>query len=169
MVSDCLAAAIFQVTGIDGGLFDTVQHAVGGAAPGNATNALNKDYTGGEILKIATHVYYLRTNPDGRPALYRKAGAAAAEEVVEGVENMQIQYGEDTNGDLNADVYRGADAVADWNKVVSARVSLLMQTIDDNVASQPQPYTYNGATTTPTDRRLRQVYSTVIALRNRAL
>jgi type IV pilus assembly protein PilW len=170
LVSDCLAAAIFQITGIGGGLFDSVGHAAGAGAPGNATNDLGKDYTGGEILKIATRVYYVRTNADGRPALYRKAGAAAAEEVVEGVENMQIQYGVDTNGDLTADEYRKADAVtvADWPKVVSARVSLLMQTIDNNVASQAQPYTYNGATTTPTDRRLRQVYSTVIALRNRA-
>lgn len=170
LVSDCLAAAIFQITGMTAGAFYTVGHVAGAGAPGNATKDLGKAYTGGKILKIATRVYYIRTNADGRPALYRKAGAAAAEEVVEGVENMQVQYGEDTspNRDLTADVYRNADAVADWSRVVSVRVSLLMQTIDNNVASQAQRYTYNGATTTPADRRLRQIYSTVIALRNRA-
>jgi type IV pilus assembly protein PilW len=170
LVSDCLAAAIFQITSISPSFpFDAVAHITPSAGPGNVTQVLGKEYVGGEIMKISTRVYYI-SNAAGRPALYRRAGAAAAEEVVEGVENMQIEYGEDSNADLTADVYRKADAVADWSKVVSARVSLLMQTVDNNVASQPQPYTYNGATTTPaaTDRRLRQVYSTVIALRNRA-
>jgi type IV pilus assembly protein PilW len=170
LVSDCLAAAIFQITNISSSFpFDNVLHNTGLGVPGNATKALGKEYVGGEIMKISTRVYYI-SDAAGRPALYRRVGAAAAEEVVEGVENMQIEYGEDSNADLTADVYRKANAVADWSKVVSARVSLLMQTIDNNVASQPQPYTYNGATTTPaaTDRRLRQVYSTVIALRNRA-
>ncbi len=171
MVSDCLGAAVFQISEINtSGGFDNVVHNTGAAVPGNSENTLGKEYTGGEILKITTRSYYIRTNDAGRSALYRKVGTADAEEVVEGVENMQIQYGEDTNGDITADIYRGADAVADWGKVVSVRVNLLMQTIDNNIASAAQPYTYNGTTTTPasTDRRLRQVYSTVITLRNRA-
>lgn len=52
-------------------------------------------------------------------------------------------------------------------KVVSVRISLLMQSIENNIASQPQSYTFNGTTTTPTDRRLRQAFTTVVALRNR--
>lgn len=173
MASDCLGAAVFQISEINtagGAGFDNVVHNTGAAVPGNFTKDLGKEYTGGEILKVTTRSYYIRTNDVGRPALYRKVGTANAEEVVEGVENMQIQYGEDTNGDFTADIYRTADAVANWGKVVSVRVNLLMQTIDDNIASAAQPYTYNSATpTTPTDRRLRQVYSTVITLRNRAL
>lgn len=173
MVSDCLAAAVFQITEFSsaGAGFDNVIHNTGsaGIVPGNFTKELGQEYTGGEILKVSTRAYYLRNNPDARPALYRKTGLADAEELVEGVENMQIQYGEDTNGDFTADIYRTADAVTDMKKVVSIRIRLLMQTIDDNIASEKQPYTYNSATaTTPGDRRLRQVYSTVIALRNRA-
>lgn len=172
MVTDCLGAAVFQITGCCAGTpgFDNVIHNTGSPSivPGNLTKELGKEYTGGEVLKITTRSYYIRTNDAGRPALYRKVGTADVEEVVEGIENMQIQYGEDTNGDITADIYRGADAVADWSKVVSVRVSLLMQTIDDNIAGATQPYTFNGGTTTPTDRRLRQVYSTVITLRNRA-
>lgn len=176
MVSDCLGAAVFQITKCCAGSagFDNIVHNTGsaGAEPGNSTKELGKDYTGGEMLKVTTRSYYIRTNDAGRPALYRKVGTADAEEIVEGVENMQIEYGEDTNGDFTADVYRKADAVANWSKVVSVRVNLLMQTIDDNIAGAKQPYTYNGvavAVAAVPDRRLRQVYSTVITLRNRAL
>lgn len=174
MVTDCLAAAVFQVTNFNPAStgFDNVVHnsgSIAGIVPGNSTKALGQEYTGGEILKVSTRAYYLRNNADGRPALYRKTGLADAEELVEGVENMQIEYGEDTNGDFTADVYSKADAVTSMNKVVSVRIRLLMQTIDDNIASEKQPYIYNSATaTTPDDRRLRQVYSTVITLRNRA-
>ncbi len=50
------------------------------------------------------------------PALYRKVGASDAEELVRGVENMQIEYGEDLDANWTADVYRTADAVANWGK-----------------------------------------------------
>lgn len=174
MVSDCLGAAVFQITNFATAPagFENVVHNTGspGIVPGNLTKNLGQEYTGGEVLKVSTRSYFIRTNATtGRPALYRRVGTADAEELVEGVENMQILYGEDTNGNNTADVYRKANAVTDWAKVVSVRLRLLMQTIDNNVASEAQPYTYNDvAATTPTDRRLRQVYSTVIALRNRA-
>lgn len=169
MASDCLGATVFQISEINtAGGFDNVVHNTGAGVPGNTTKDLGKDFTGAELLKVTTRSYYIRTNDAGRPALYRKVGTADAEEVVEGVENMQIEYGEDTNGDFTTDVYRTAAAVGDWKKVVSVRVNLLMQTIDDNIAGAAQPYTYNNATSTPTDRRLRQVYSTIITLRNRA-
>ena len=174
MASDCLAATAFQITNFSsaGGGFDNVVHntgALGGLVPGNAVKELGHEYTGGELMKVSTRAYYIRTNSYSHPALYRIVGTTPAEELVEGVENMQIQYGEDTNGDYTADVYHTAATVVDWGKVVSVRIDLLMQTVDDNIASVKQPYTYNGSTTTPGDRRLRQVYSTVIALRNRAL
>lgn len=79
---------------------------------------------------------------------------------------MQVEYGEDLNGDWTADIYRSADLVTNWQSVVSVRISLLMQTTENNIASQPQPYTFNGTTVTPTDRRLRQAFTTVVALRN---
>lgn len=91
----------------------------------------------------------------------------AAEELIEGVENMQIQYGEDLDGNRSADVYRSADQVVDWGAVVSVRISLLLQSVEDGIVSHPQTYRFNGMTTTATDRRLRRTFSTVIALRNR--
>jgi type IV pilus assembly protein PilW len=103
--------------------------------------------------------------------------------VAEGVENMQILYGMDDDidvsdldpiGDGIADYYAdGSPAnfptLDEWRRVVSVRVSLLMSTIEDNVASKPMEYTYNGGTVTANDRRIRRVFTSTFYLRNRAI
>lgn len=127
------------------------------------------------ILRLSAVTYYIRTNSVGEPALYRqKLGASGgdatttAEELVEGVENMQITYGEDTSSDQAVDVYATANAVSNWTNVLSVRVSLvLVSRRDESITTQPQPYTYNGATTTPTDRLIRKIVTSTISLRNR--
>jgi type IV pilus assembly protein PilW len=53
------------------------------------------------------------------------------------------------------------------NKVVSIRVSVVVRSMNDGLAAQPIDYKYNGATVTPTDRRIRRVFTSTIALRNR--
>jgi type IV pilus assembly protein PilW len=49
---------------------------------------------------------------------------------------------------------------------MTARTELLMASTEDNITSSHQPYTFAGTTTTPTDRRLRTVVSTVVQVRN---
>lgn len=173
MVNDCSDAAIFQITNINtGGGSNNIVHNTGVGSPGNATKALGKDYTGtAEIVRITTITYYIRSAGTalGRPALWRQVGAAAAQELVEGVEDMQIRYGVDTDGDRVANQYLQAHAVADFNTVVNVRVDLLLQTIEDNLTSSPQPYTYNGVTVTPADHRQRQMFGATIGLRNKVL
>jgi len=94
-------------------------------------------------------------------------------DLIEGIENMQILYGEDSNADGWANYYVPANNVVNWEKVVSVRISLLAATLDDNLTTQPMPYTFNGITTTTTstppvtDRKIRRVFTTTIALRNR--
>lgn len=172
LVTDCQAAAIFQITNINTSSgMDNIVHNTGNPTlntPGNFTKALGKEFTGGELVKITTRSYFIRTVEEW-PALYHKVGASPAEELVRGVENMQIEYGEDLDDNWTADIYRTADAVANWGKIVSVRISLLMQSLGDNITTQPQSYTFNGTTTTPTDRRLRQAFTTVVTLRNRAM
>jgi type IV pilus assembly protein PilW len=92
----------------------------------------------------------------------------ANQDLVEGVENMQIVYGVDTDGNGAPNYYADAGiAGLPMSQVVAVRVSLLLRTIDDNIASKPLQYTYNGATVIPNDRRIRRVFSSTFALRNR--
>jgi len=121
------------------------------------------------IIELQTVTYSIGAGASGEPALFRQEFDAAAQELVEGVQSMQIRYGIDTDAvkDQFPNQYVPADEVPDFVDVVSVRIMLLMRSIDDLVTETPQNYTYNGATVTPADRRLRQVFTTTIALRNR--
>jgi type IV pilus assembly protein PilW len=133
------------------------------------TNDLGKPYPGGQVYPINTISYYVRTRTGAnQPSLYHKVGSNDAEELMEGIEQMQILYGEDTLPlDGAPNYYVKANEVVTWANVVSIRISLLAVTLDDNLTSESLNYPYNGATITPTDRKIRRVFNTTIAVRNR--
>lgn len=172
MVTDCTDAAIFNITGITAnGTNDDIVHAAGAGPPDNASQALGKDYTtAGAIVKLMTSTYYVANGASGRPALFRQDGAAAAQELVEGVEDMQVLYGIDTDNNRTPNQYMTANNVTNWGNVVSAEVRLLLQTLDDNLAPQAnQQYTFNGVTSVSPDLRLRRTFTNTISIRNRTL
>lgn len=173
MVSDCQNGDVFQITNNNPNTSGTAAHNTGNAvSPGNITGNLSKTYSSGEIYKVRRVTYSLGAGSNnGEPALFRNNGSANLE-LVDGVENMQIEYGEDTDapgsaGYGTANYYVPFPQVTDMERVVSIRVSLLMRTYANNLAPEAQTYRYNGANTTAGDRRIRQVYTTTIAVRNR--
>jgi type IV pilus assembly protein PilW len=90
------------------------------------------------------------------------------DDIVEGVENMQILYGADVDDDGVPNYYVPAGTAGlNMTTVVSVRVSLLLRTVDDNITADPLPYTYVGVTATPTDNRIRRVFTSTFVLRNR--
>ncbi len=136
------------------------------------------------LYPLSAATYYIRTNAYGEPSLYRETltstGSTIAEELVEGVEDMQLLYGEDIAGSIDKiDEYRTANNVADWSRIIGVRVSLLMVSRQDEqgITTEPQTYaldkngdgdvTDDGETITPDDRLLRKVFTTTIAVRNR--
>lgn len=168
MVTDCLAAAVFQITSASPDTSGSLAHNEGVGVPGNLTQALGKNYENGEIIKLVSTSFYIRNNPDGNPSLYQRVNSNGAQELVQNVEQMQVLYGVDTGTDGAADQYVTANNVANWSDVVSVRVSLLLRTNEDNLTVDgPQTYNYNGATITAGDNRLRTVVSKTITLRNR--
>ncbi len=136
--------------------------------PGNLTGDLSKVYTGDAFTyRVTSRRYTIQTGANGLPALFMDTGNGA-QELVEGVENMVVLYGEDTDSDGTANRYVRASSVGDMANVVSVRISLLIQSLEDFLTPSPQAYTFNGTTTTPGDNRLRRVYTTTIVFRNRA-
>ena len=89
------------------------------------------------------------------------------EELVEGIEQMQILYGVDTDDDGFTNSYVTSENVGDMFDVISIRLMLLVRSEAEFVAEDEMTYTFNGNTVTPADRRLRQAFTTTIALRNR--
>ena len=178
IVTNCSASSVFQATGYTAGAPNgTIAHATGGAlTPGNATNNLGWTYTAGaRVAPLQTVIYYVGADPvSGEPGLYRKVGAAAPDLLIDGVQALQIAYGEDTNGDRIAESYVPANSVTNWDNIISVSLALLVRSeasgnnVDAN-SYQLLSTALGGKTLGPyNDRRQRVVFSTTVALRNRA-
>ncbi len=183
VISNCTSGDIFQITDIPGG--NTIAHGPGNAGElGNSSTQLgwgvppappappatdaNFYDTTAQIYKLNFVTYLIGTGSGGRPALFRHVNGGPSQELVEGVENMQILYGEDTDANGTPDYYVPAGTASlVMGQVVSIRIELLVASRNNNLTSQIVNYFYNGAPITPTDNRLRQVYSSTIAVRNR--
>lgn len=107
-----------------------------------------------------------------RMELSVNAGAAAfvTTPLVEGIENMQIDYGFDTSGDGAPDTYlTTAAAVADWANVMAIRVNLLARN-NERTAGFADTKTYNlglsGTTTATGDNFKRRVFSQLVRVVN---
>jgi len=119
---------------------------------------------------------YSTTADDGIPTLKRvEVGAAATSVVslVEGVENMQVAYGLDTNDDGSPDSYvtdTTAMTVTDWSNVVAAQVHLLMRNLEPTAGyNDTKTYDLGGTLVEePGDSYKRHVYTAAVRLTNPA-
>jgi hypothetical protein len=88
--------------------------------------------------------------------------------VMDNIENMQITYGIDSTRDGVIDEAYKPMSVA-VPTAAAVRVSLLVRGPIENVAAgKAQAYTYNSENVTPSDRFLRQVYTSTFTVRNQA-
>jgi len=185
-VSNCETADLFNITAVvlnPDEPFVTITHeTTGDAGPGNSANVLQHSYEDtAQVGEQVSHVgrflrntYFLGTRNGANqqtPSLFRMDIMGNTVELVEGVQRMRIQYGLDTNDDGNVNLYRNANNVSadDWRQVQAMDIALLVtsnQTLFDNQASS---FTlFNDAEEFFNDRRMRQVFSTTITIRNRA-
>jgi type IV pilus assembly protein PilW len=185
IVSDCQKASVFEVTNVlaTGGGTPTIElsHSNAGT-PGNLTASWGTDQEyseGAQLMRGETWVYYIGARPGGGPpALFQRrlqadgattTSALVADELVEHAETMQILYGVDPGLDGDVDTYVTANNVANWNEVVAVRIGLLMRSPDEyGTEVDSDTYDVNETLLNPVDdRRVRQVFTTTIALRNR--
>jgi len=139
-----------------------------------------------EIHRAEYYALYVKANAAGIPSLYMirfkrtSSELNDPEELVEGVENMQLRFGIDTSSDGAIDEYRTAEEVVDgatddatldqnWRRVLSIRIGLAIRSADKAGVPSVQPHPVMGVDLTPAtnDGAIREVYETTIALRNR--
>ena len=192
-IADCRSATVFQAS----------------AAPTNIAMVVNQSglnlsglpfvssqdgslaYKAGSasLFRAESVAYYVGINPAGDPALFRArwsavpgAGALAVtpEEMVEGIESMQLLFGRDSETNLNlppkgyiatmdtaADVLGGAAA---WRRVGAVQVGLLIRNAGERAASvapQQPSAVLEVVMNAPADGNYRTAYETTVALRNR--
>jgi len=194
--ADCTQIGMFQMTGPanTNNHATTMVHNQGNAnpSPGNCTKSLTGNFScantagatataypqGSTIMEMRSDAYYVGSSETDAtvPALFREritltgsTVGTAAEELVQGVENMQVLYGLDNAGnDGLADVYLKANhASMNWANVVTVRLVLRMRSVNpvyNNDFDHPE---FEGIDDTDvSDRFMRQVISTTIQIRN---
>ncbi len=183
LISDCKKSRSLQATNVtvsSGGAEINIVHskdtthvpgnniASWGGASGTEDERFGPD---SEIVKFSTIIYFIRNNSAGKPSLYRKIGTANAEELVEGVETMQVLYGIDIDNDRNINKYETANNVPEWDNVLSVRIGLLMRTPNEVRAVEHDhtaDYNVLDEVFGPyDDNHMRRVFTATIGLRNR--
>jgi len=196
--TDCLQVGIFQSSGPAnaGNTATTIEHGTGAGitGPGNCVINVRGSFTcdapgganlesfaiGSRVMLLRSEAYYIGESASDPtvPALFRERMfvntttsdiETISEELVQGVENMQILYGLDNAGDNGtADIYLQSDhADMDWDNVVTVRIMLRMRSVspvyNENVAYDE----FQGVDDTDgADRYMRQTVTTTIKIRN---
>ena len=126
-----------------------------------------------------THIYFVANNGnagDGIPTLKRAelgtvdgAPAMTVVPLVEGIENLQVEYGVDTSGDAVADVY-AADpgTVANWRNTMAVKLHLLARSLTPSQGhTDTKSYQLGANTVAPAgDQYKRHVFQAVVNLPN---
>jgi len=138
---------------------------------------------GSTVMMFSSQAYYIGASSIDAsiPSLYRErvieasnAATTTAEELLIGVENMQLVYGVDTDATADgvANRYLDADEIdgtsnKEWGRVVSVRVDLLLRSLDP-IWLEDTDFEFDGVTYSGR-RELRQRVSSTILLRNMAI
>lgn len=182
MISDCNNATIFRVTSV----------ALNTPNPGEATighdmadadiyqntflrlATLNSfETTDAQVNAIDTNIFYIApgtgvNNRGNTPlSLWRKVGIQVPFELVEGVENLQLLFGQDTDNDGAPNRYVPGNQVT--NTVVTLRVSITVNSVDDVGATSAPTFGCGIQDCIPNvtyDGLIRRTFTETIQLRN---
>jgi type IV pilus assembly protein PilW len=184
VISDCHGETFFAASEIkDDGTTATLKRNTGGTAPTNeSADLVSPFFLGAQVAPVDTVVYYIAPGSTAAtlggqpgPSLWRiisGLNGGNPQEIIPGVERMEVQYGVDTDSDTVIDQYVDADAVDaanNWNNVISARVAILVRSPEPNAPrADTKTYSLLSKVAGPfNDRYERSVFSTTVTLRNR--
>ena len=174
IITNCFSANIFQITSVDPS-GTTLGHAASGT-PGNSSASFETSIpvtpysaNSASVFTLQEVIYSIApsNSGSGEPALFRSINGNN-QELIEGIENMQVLFGVDTDNDGSPNQYLESDAVANLQQVTAVRLWLVVRSEQDFVVDAVQSYTINGTNITPADQRFRQVFSATISLRSRS-
>ena len=195
ILADCESMDIFRISNVttSGGSSEvTFAHGMGSGV--NTNNKLSKAYTdpNAKMMSFLSNTYFVgetgrkNVNGDTIYALFRRDISGNIQEIVEGVEDLQVTYGyEFVNGNRRfvdastAAATLGAGGIElKMSQVTSIKFSILVAS-DDRVldasdaavypmsGAKAEPASSGGSLTYPDDHRLRKVFTMTVNLRNR--
>jgi type IV pilus assembly protein PilW len=171
-------------------LFNSGELATGGLGSNNSPCEKDILLTAGEDPATQIHVvtvyFYVAVDASSIPVLYCVAKrdnlttglsypvTFIPVPLISNVQKLVITYGLDTDADNSANYYAGETTSngftsAQWQQIVSARLSVVLRSDTDNLTPSSVTYTVDGATGSPftaADKRIYRVFSTTVAFRN---
>lgn len=203
---DCSQTTLFQITDLvdssgAGGLADALAHSVGGSSnPGNCTTHLGGGFDclegtpgplpsaeGASLTRFVVHAYFVTASDPPYLARLRlpdpstaESTAFAVDNLISGIEDFQVEFGVDRDGDGTAENYLAANSLTatDWERpdsgrpvVISVRLGLLIRSDEENVRIDAESQQFelldpSNPVSSPVDKRLRRAFTTIVALRN---
>lgn len=180
VVASCVTSHLFRVTNTP--TCGTAATDLAFASTGNTVTSMEPGYdTDDLLLRFFDKTWFVADTGRRRTAaeipvfaLFRRIGSDT-EEMIEGVEYLQITYGQQLD-DGNVRYVPADNASLEMEDVISVRIAILLQSFEP-VLKTPDSGVYQlldesiGSTGTVVhngDQTLRRVFSTTVALRNRA-
>lgn len=142
------------------------------------TNVYKKNCTTlADKRELITSVFYVRNHSvpgDGIPTLMRVDSSSgvmqAAQPVVEGIQSLKLEYGQDTDEDGSPDVFDDCSACTetDWANVVAVRIHVLARNLEASTGYvEDKSYVLGTTTLGPfNDSFMRHAYSSYVRLIN---
>lgn len=134
----------------------------------------NEHFTvGAHVSKITSVAYFVANGASGRPSLFQRVDGQNVE-LLEGVTDFKIAVAQADDLDnfeylsSAGEVSINWDDVADENPLVAVQIEVLVAGPDDQLLDESQTYVLGGEDVTAADRRMYQVFTTTINLRNQA-
>ncbi|WP_226666321.1 PilW family protein [Microbulbifer aggregans] len=162
LIANCRAGDVVTITGISGSLGEGNRTITQGAALQEAYGAEAK------ILKPYQRTYFIAQSTAGDNSLFVNDETGTTEELVPGIEDMQITYGRDTTGDGVVDIWQAAESdLLSMSQVTAVKLQLLVASEPGSGTSSQTVALLDGTETTYTDTRLRKLYVATVKVRNR--
>ena len=178
MISSCNSATLFRATDVTATNPVKIKHEQVAGDGGNSRASFNTVFDStSTVHQFVQNTYFVGDNIRGMRALHRMDRDGNIVEMVEGVENMQILYGQrdasGTESNLNDDLVRyvaADDANLKIEEVDRILLSLLISTPSEiSGVNNPSTFDLLGEAIAPGDNeeKMRKVFRHVIHLRNR--
>ncbi|OZB20737.1 MAG: hypothetical protein B7X58_00100 [Marinobacter sp. 34-60-7] len=171
-LGDCSEGELFQKS--NNANSSSLTMAGGNVSPGNNGNNFNLAYEPEtKVYEFTSMAYYIGEGTNGEPALFRRLmiPLQTPQELVSGVETLQILYGVDSGGNNAADDYVPADEVGDWDNIASVRFAVMTRSQDEVLdESNSRNFDMLGSEVSQGnngDRRVRLVSVSTTAIRGR--
>jgi type IV pilus assembly protein PilW len=171
IISNCERTTVFAASAASttAGI-TTISHAAGTTGVANRIQNIGAFLDGAQVSPLNTVVYYVRQDAGRPPSLWRIIDDGAPVELIQGIERIEILYGEDTSGDGLADRYVPANTAGlNWNRITSASISVLVRSVEEyGQAEASRTFTMlDEPNFSFNDRFVRTVFTTTATLRNR--